>query len=176
MGTEKSYTRTEVAVGAFVMAGVAALAYLSASIGGMKLFFNDSTEIKARFASVGALKEGASVKIAGVRVGQVKQIVLDDYAADTRLQVDPRVALPSDTIASIRTEGLLGESYVLLRPGGSEKDLAPGDRIGQTEPAIDLIDLVVKYALEKDDEKTTDNPTDKKPGSADALPDDLFGD
>jgi hypothetical protein len=61
--------------------------------------------------------------------------------------------LPSDTIASIRTEGLLGESYVLLRPGGAEDDLAAGDRIAQTEPAIDLIDLIVKYALESGEDE-----------------------
>lgn len=144
----EEYTRTEIAIGLFVIVGVAAVAYLSVSVAGLELFPEETTNIKARFASVGQLKEGAVVKVAGVQVGSVKDIRLEDYAAETDLAIKRSVELPADTIASIRTEGLLGESYVLLRPGGSPENLTTGDRIAQTEPAIDLIDLVVKYALE----------------------------
>lgn len=146
------YTKTEIVVGLFVIAGIAAISYLSVSIAGLDLFVGDRTELVARFASVGDLKEGAAVKIAGVQVGSVRSIRLDEYAAEAKILVAKDVALPADTIASIRTEGLLGEAYVLLRPGGSEKNLGPGDRVAQTEPAIDLIDLVVKYALSSDDD------------------------
>jgi len=146
------HTRTELAVGLFVVLGLAGLAYLSVSIGGVELFQRDRIEIGARFASVGDLKKGAAVKMAGVKIGSVDRIWLEDYAAETELLVDRTVPLPDDTIASIRTEGLLGESYVLLRPGGAEEELEDGDRIGQTEPAIDLIDLLVKYALESGEE------------------------
>jgi phospholipid/cholesterol/gamma-HCH transport system substrate-binding protein len=150
---KERYKKSEVAAGLFVLLGVAALAYLSISIGGLELLRRDMVQVSARFASIGDLKVDAPVKIAGVKVGRVKTIRLTDYVADVQLEVRREVALPSDTIASIRTEGLLGESYVLLRPGGSELDLASGDRIGQTEPAVDLIDLVVKYALEKEETK-----------------------
>lgn len=146
------YTKTEIAVGLFVIAGLCAIAYLSVSIAGLDLFVGDRTQLTARFASVGDLKEGAAVKIAGVQVGSVRSIRLDRYAAEAQLAVAPEVELPADTIASIRTEGLLGEAYVMLRPGGSEKNLASGDRVAQTEPAIDLIDLVVKYALSSGDD------------------------
>lgn len=146
------YTKTEIAVGLFVIAGLVAIAYLSVSIAGLDLFVGDRTRLTARFASVGDLKEGAAVKIAGVQVGSVRSITLDRYAAEAQLAVDPQVPLPADTIASIRTEGLLGEAYVMLRPGGSDKNLGSGDRVAQTEPAIDLIDLVVKYALSSGDE------------------------
>lgn len=160
------HTRTELAVGAFVIVGLAGLAYLSVSIGGLELLPQDRIAVKARFASVGDLKAGAAVKIAGVKVGSVGRIQLESYAAEAELLVRSDVALPEDTIASIRTEGLLGESYVLLRPGGSEEDLADGGRIGQTEPAIDLIDLLVKYALE-----SGESSGDSEAGGGDALPD-----
>ena len=142
----KEYTPTEFAVGIFVLVGLLALAYLSVSIGGLELGVQ-RIPVMARFASVGDLKEGAAVKIAGVKVGKVDSVRLENYAAEVQLAVDAELAIPSDTIASIRTEGLLGESYVLLRPGGAETDLEAGDRIPQTEPALDLIDLLVKYAL-----------------------------
>ncbi|MGF1510918.1 MAG: outer membrane lipid asymmetry maintenance protein MlaD [Myxococcota bacterium] len=151
------YSLTEFSVGLFVFFGLLALGYISVSIGGLELSRN-RIHVKARFSSVGDLKSGAAVKIAGVRVGSVRSIALENYAADVELSLDSDVPLPRDTIASIRTEGLLGESYVLLRPGGSEDDLAEGGRIPQTEPALDLIDLLVKYALSSDEEEGTSPP------------------
>lgn len=156
----ESHSRTEIVVGIFVIAGIAALGYLSISVAGLDLFPEDATVVHARFASVGELKTGAAVKMAGVRVGEVRTIRLERYAAETDLAVRTEVELPADTIASIRTAGLLGESYVLLRPGGSERNLESGDRIGQTEPAIDLIDLVVKYALENVDRDESTAPAE----------------
>ena len=147
-----NHSRTEITVGLFVIVGIAALAYLSVSVAGLELFPGDATIVHARFASVGELKKGAAIKVAGVRVGEVRDIRLDNYAADAELAIQTGIEVPADTIASIRTAGLLGESYVLLRPGGSDRNLASGDRLGQTEPAIDLIDLVVKYALDSDDD------------------------
>lgn len=143
------YTRTEISVGFFVIAGVAAIAYLSLSIAGVQLFAGHGTTVTGRFASVGELKEGATVKIAGVPVGNVRSIKLERYAAEVELGIADTVAIPADTIASIRTEGLLGEAYVMLRPGGSERNLASGERLAQTESAVDIVDLIVKYALEK---------------------------
>lgn len=143
----KEYTKTEFAVGAFVIAGLTAIGFLSVSVGGLKVFQEPRTMLSARFSSVGQLKKGAQIKMAGVSVGTVKKIELVDFVADATLAIKPSVPIPADTIASIRTAGLLGESYILLRPGGSEEDLKSGGRISQTEPAIDLIDLVVKYAL-----------------------------
>lgn len=157
----QEYTKNEIAVGLFLIAGVAGLGFLSVSVAGLDLLPGENTHVEARFASVGGLKSGAVVKIAGVPVGSVTSIELKDYAAEVKLAVRQDVLLPADTIASIRTEGLLGETYVLLRPGGSEKNLEEGSRIAQTEPAIDLIDLVVKYALsssDDDDDKAADDP------------------
>lgn len=143
----EKHTRAEIAVGIFVIVGVVILGYLSISVGGLSLLPPSRYSLHAKFASVGDLKQGAAVKIAGVSVGKVDRIELANYVADVRLSVDEGVKLPADTIASIRTEGLLGASYVSLSPGSASRDLPPGGRISQTEPALDLVDLLVKYGL-----------------------------
>lgn len=150
--------RTELAVGIFVVLGLLGIGYLSVSIGGVQLLPGDTIRLKARFASIGALKPGASVRMAGVKMGSVASIRLENYAAEVELDVDESVPLPDDSFALIRTEGLLGESFVLIRPGGSPDDLADGDRIAETESAVDLIDLVVKYALESGDDEPESDP------------------
>ena len=140
-------TKAEVLVGAFVMLGIAALGYLSISIGGLQLVAPDRYALKARFASVGDLKQGAPIRIAGVKVGQVANVQLKDYLAEAELSIARSVVLPKDTVASIRSEGLLGNTYVSLTPGGSLENLHDGALIAQTEPAIDLSDLLARYAF-----------------------------
>ena len=141
------YSRTEIAVGGFMIAGGIALGFLSFSLGGLELFRAKGDRVGARFASVGTLGVDAPVKIAGVRVGKVLSIRLQRYVAEVELRIDPGLELPADTVASIRTTGLLGEAFVALSPGGASEVLKDGGRIEQTEPAIDLIDLVAKYAF-----------------------------
>ncbi|MDH5674569.1 MAG: outer membrane lipid asymmetry maintenance protein MlaD [Myxococcales bacterium] len=147
----ESYSRTEVAVGFFVMLGVLALGYLSVSIGGATLWPTNRYRISARFASVGDLSAGAVVKLAGVAVGDVESIAIDRYAAKVSMRIDRSLLLPADTIASVKTEGLLGEAYVSLSPGAADANLKEGDRISQTEPPLDLFELVEKYAFEREE-------------------------
>lgn len=142
-----NHSRLEISVGAFVAAGLAIVAYLAISLGNVRLLSGDRTTIAARFSSIGDLRKSAPVRIAGVSVGQVGKIQLTDYVARIELVIDPGVKLPSDTIASIRTSGLLGESFVSLSPGGSDRMLGDGDAIVQTEPAIDITQLLQKYAF-----------------------------
>jgi phospholipid/cholesterol/gamma-HCH transport system substrate-binding protein len=142
-----TYTRQEIVVGIFVLVGLLALAYLSVAIGGLRLLPDETYVVHARFASVGELKVGAPIKIAGVRVGKVESIRLQNYVAEVELQMERDVALPVDTIASVRTAGLLGASYISLSPGGSAKNLADHGVITQTEPAIDLMQLIKNYAF-----------------------------
>jgi len=123
------------------------LGYLSVSIGGIALGSPKSYRLRARFSNVGDLKQRAPVKVAGVTVGSVRSVDLVDYLGQAELAVDRKVVLPRDTIASIATAGLLGESYVSLSPGASELNLGDGDRIAQTEPAVNVIDLIGKYAF-----------------------------
>jgi phospholipid/cholesterol/gamma-HCH transport system substrate-binding protein len=138
----------ETIVGIFVLVGILCLAYLSIKLGKMELLGGDNYKVSAAFDSVSGLKSGASVEIAGVEVGRVDRIVLDpagSYRAELFLQIRNGIKLQDDVIASIRTRGIIGDKFVLLKPGGSEKILAAGGRIRDTESAVDLEDLLSKY-------------------------------
>lgn len=142
-----NHSRLEISVGAFVAAGLAIVAYLAISLGNVRILSGDRTTIIARFSSIGDLRKAAPVRIAGVNVGQVGKIQLADFVARIELMIDSDVKLPSDTIASIRTSGLLGESFISLSPGGSDRVLRNGEAIAQTEPALDITQLLQKYAF-----------------------------
>jgi phospholipid/cholesterol/gamma-HCH transport system substrate-binding protein len=156
------YKKAEITAGAFLLMGLAVLAYLSVSIGGLKLLPRDDYRVLARFSNVGDLKLRAPVKIAGVTVGRVEAVRLADYFAEVELSVDRKVQLPKDTIASIATAGLLGESHVSLSPGAADANLAPGERITHTEPAINVADLLSRYAFGGGKDKAQDKNDDKE--------------
>lgn len=166
-------TKTEFLVGAFVMLGIAALGYLSISIGGLQLVAPDHYVLKARFASVGDLKVGAPIRLAGVKVGQVTNVQLKDYTAEAELSVGRALTLPKDTIASIRTEGLLGNTYVALSPGGSLENLRDGAQVSHTEPAIDLSDLLARYAFGQRSAPAEPNPSGGGPAHDEVFSDPL---
>ena len=107
--------------------------------------------LNARFKSVTGLRAGAQVEIAGVQVGQVDSIALDpkDQMAMVRLKIKEAIVLGDDVIASVKTAGLLGDKYILLSPGGSDKILKPGDMIIETEPVLDIEGLIGKFAFGK---------------------------
>lgn len=137
-------TRTELLVGIFVLAGVICLAYLAVRLGKVELFGNRGYIVYADFASVAGLKPGDSVEIAGVKIGRVETIGLADDRARLGLRIDDSVKLQEDTIASVRARGLIGDKFVLLTPGASEKVLRAGDRIRETESPPDISDLIGK--------------------------------
>jgi phospholipid/cholesterol/gamma-HCH transport system substrate-binding protein len=141
------YTRSEIIAGAFVLTALALLGYLSISIGGFTFLPEDRYQVLARFSNVGDLKPGAPIKVAGVTIGEVEAIRLADYFGEVTLAVDHKVVLPRDTIASIATAGLLGDAYVSLSPGAAEENLGNGQRITRSEPALNLADLLGRYAF-----------------------------
>jgi phospholipid/cholesterol/gamma-HCH transport system substrate-binding protein len=141
------YGKSEIVAGVFVLVGLVVLAYLSISIGGLRLGGHHRYQVSARFSNIGGLKARAPVKIAGVTVGEVGSIRLADYFAEVTIDVDREVSLPKDTIASVTTAGLLGEAYVSLSPGAADEDLRPGGRITQTEPALNIADILGRYAF-----------------------------
>jgi len=155
------YTKTEIVAGAFVLLGLAVLGYLSFSIGGLRIMPERSYRVSARFSNVGDLKGRAPVKVAGVRIGKVRSIRLTDYFGEVDLAIDSSVRLPSDSIASITTAGLLGDAYVSVSPGGADQDLADGDRITHTEPALNISDLLGRYAFgaSKSSQPSADAPS-----------------
>ncbi len=137
----------ETVVGIFVLIGILCLAYLSIKLGKMEILGGDNYVVQARFDSVSGLKEGASVEIAGVEVGRVDRIVLDPKSdlARVSLRIRSGVKLTDDVIASVRTRGIIGDKFVNLSPGGSEKYLASGGTIRNTESAVDLEELISQY-------------------------------
>jgi len=141
--------KIETLVGIFVLAGLICLGYLAINMGGLKLWVEDTYPIQARFLSVGNLNQGASVRIAGVKVGVVSAIQLDkeSYAAMVTMEVDPGLQLDDDTIASIKSSGLIGDKFVELSPGASGILLEPGDLIIDTESALDIEGLISRFAF-----------------------------
>ena len=139
----------ELVVGVFVLVGILCLAHLSIRLARKDLVKGDQYEIKALFADVGGLRPGASVVIAGVEVGRVSAVRLEDYQGLVVMAIDREVALQKDAIASIRTRGLIGEKYVSISPGGSEELLGDGGEIFETEPAVDLEKLIANFVFGK---------------------------
>ncbi|MGH8032136.1 MAG: outer membrane lipid asymmetry maintenance protein MlaD [Luteimonas sp.] len=141
--------RLEFAVGAFLLLALASMLVLAvASTNGRFGFVGDTYELKARFTNIGPLRPMAPVKIGGVTIGRVGDIALDPSKLDSvvTLDIDNRYTeLSADTAAGIQTNGLLGESYVSLQPGGDLETLKPGEEIAYTTPAVDIIQMVGKY-------------------------------
>ncbi|HBH01218.1 MAG: outer membrane lipid asymmetry maintenance protein MlaD [Candidatus Rokubacteria bacterium RBG_16_73_20] len=143
------HTRVNVAVGVFMLVGILALGYLSIKLGRVSFFGASGYVVTVDFPSVGGLKAGSTVEIAGVEVGRVESIGLADYQARVTLRVDGRVKLQDDSIASIKTKGLIGEKYVRISPGGSETIIPPGGRIREVEAPVDFEELLSKYIFGK---------------------------
>lgn len=140
----ESATR-ELWVGLFVLVGLAALAWLSFSVGGVESLRSGGLQLIATFDEIGGLKQRAQVVIGGVRVGQVKKIELaDDFRARVTLDVDRNLQLPADTSASILTAGVLGDQYIALEPGGDPETLQSGEQIQFTQSAVILERLIGK--------------------------------
>lgn len=138
----------EFLVGCFVLVGLMAVFYLAIQVGSSRVLGGDSYELKARFSSVNGVNQGSRIQIAGVPVGTVKEIVLDDnFYAILTLELPNHIELDDDTIASVKTAGLIGERFIELFPGGSGFALESGDVIVDTEPALDIENLISKFAL-----------------------------
>ena len=139
----------ELAVGVFMIIGIICLGYLSIKLGKMEVFGDKGYEIQAIFSNSGGLKPGSSVVIAGVEVGRVKRVALDDYQAKVVLNIPMNVKIQEDAIASIKTKGLIGEKYVEITPGGADELIEPGGRIRDTQSAIDFEELISHYVFGK---------------------------
>jgi len=152
------YSKLELSVGIFVILGIVAIAYLTIKLGTGSLIGGDTYQIEARFNNAGGLHPGSSVLLSGVTVGRVEAVRMEpsDYTAIVTLHLRSGLRLPSDSMASIKTTGLIGDKFVALSPGADEKYLPPGARITLTESAVDLESLIGKMAfgsVDKDKEK-----------------------
>ena len=142
-------SRVNIAVGIFVILGIVALAYLSISLGQISFLGAGGYNVTADFPSVGGLKAGSSVEIAGVEIGRVQSIGLAKYQARVTLRLQPGIKLQEDAIASIKTKGLIGEKYIRISPGGSDKIIGPNGKIREVEAPVDFEELLSKYIFGK---------------------------
>ncbi|ULA63913.1 MAG: Outer membrane lipid asymmetry maintenance protein MlaD [Nitrospira sp.] len=138
-------TKLELVVGAFVLVGILCLGYLSIKLGKLEVIGGDLYEVTALFNTATGLKPGAAIEIAGVEVGRVRGISLKEDRALVTLAVNNGVKLYTDTIASIKTRGIIGEKFLALSPGGGGDPLKAGDVIRDTESGLDLEEVVSQF-------------------------------
>lgn len=131
-------------VGLFVLVGIACLGYLAIKLGKLEVFGASGYTVYADFPSVAGLKVGDPVEIAGVKVGRVDSLGLAEDRARLTLRLDDAVKLQEDVIASVRARGLIGDKFVLITPGASEKIIPAGGRIRETDSPPDIPDLIGK--------------------------------
>lgn len=139
----------EMFVGLFIIIGFAAFGYLALQLGEVPFLTAGKTYvIKAEFNNVAGVKKGASVQIAGVVVGEVTAIELgkDAYAV-LSLQIDNSVEVPKDSMASVKSQGIIGDKYIQLSLGGDEELFEPGGMIVDTESSLDIESLISKFAF-----------------------------
>lgn len=138
-------------VGLFVLVGFLAFVYMSLQLGEFSVFSMEKTfSVRANFSNVSGLKRGALVEMAGVNVGKVSNISLgENDQAQVQLQINNGVKITDDAIASIKTQGIIGDKYIKISQGGSEELLVDGGFITETESAVDLEELVSKYIFGK---------------------------
>jgi len=139
-----NHSRTDVVVGLFVLVGLICLGYLAIRLGKLELFASQGYVVFGDFASVAGLKLGDPVEIAGVRVGRVEGISLADDKARLTLRLSDGIKLQEDVIASVRARGLIGDKFVLVSPGASDKIIPPGGKIRETDSPPDIPDLIGK--------------------------------
>lgn len=159
-------TKLEILVGGFVLLGLAALAYLTIKLGAGSFVGGDTYLLEARFDNASGLNVGGSVHVAGVPVGRVESIRVEpsDFSAIVTVSVLSGLNLPTDSMAAIKTTGLIGDKYISLSPGADTTNLRPGERITMTESSVDIESLIGRMAfgtLDKDkqgDKLSTPSP------------------
>ncbi len=136
-------------VGLFIIMGFAAFVYLALQLGEVSFLTSSKTYVlKAEFDSVAGVKKGASVQVAGVDIGEVVGIALGKGdVAVLSLQIDKSLKVPTDSIASVKSKGIIGDKYILLSMGGSEDNFKPGEVLRDTESSLDIESLISKFAF-----------------------------
>lgn len=139
----------EIGTGLFVLLGIAAVLFLATQTTNLHALGGGATyEVNASFGNVGGLKSGAPVRLAGVKIGKVTGVALDmkSLEAVVHMRIQDRYnQIPTDSTAAIETQGLLGDQYIGITPGGSLKSLKDGDTIHFTQSAIVLENLINQF-------------------------------
>jgi phospholipid/cholesterol/gamma-HCH transport system substrate-binding protein len=148
----KNTINTELIIGLFMIAGFLAFGYLSLQMGEFSIFdLEKNYSLDAEFDNASGLKVGAAIEIAGVGIGKVSKIELGEQGmAKVTMLIKQDIMITSDAIASIRTQGLIGDKLIKITQGADEEMLAEGEVIFDTESAVDFEELVSKYIFESD--------------------------
>lgn len=139
----------ELAVGLFMLVGFGAFVYLALQLGEVPFLRQGSTYVlKAEFDNVAGIKKGAVIQVAGVTVGEVAEVALSTTeAALLSLRIEKSLKIPVDSIASVKSQGIIGDKYIQLNLGGDEKKFNPGEIIRETESSVDMESLISKFAF-----------------------------
>jgi phospholipid/cholesterol/gamma-HCH transport system substrate-binding protein len=139
----------ELSVGLFMILGILCLGYLSIKLGKLEVLGSQGYQVEAIFSNGGGIKSGSSVVIAGVEIGRVKQVSLDDYQARVLMDLPSDVKIQEDAIASIKTRGLIGDKFIEITPGGSEELIGPAERSEIPNRRSILKELISNYVFGK---------------------------
>jgi phospholipid/cholesterol/gamma-HCH transport system substrate-binding protein len=139
----------ETIVGIFVVIGLLCIGYMTVKLGHVSILGDDSYSLIARFTSVSGLRVGNSVDMLGMEIGRVEKLAMDQekQKAVVEIRIRNGIKIYDDAIASIKTEGLIGDRYLSIDPGGGGKLLKPGGVITETQGAVDITDIISKYAF-----------------------------
>ncbi len=139
----------ETTAGIFVVIGLLCIAYMTVKLGHVSFLGETTYLLYARFTTVSGLRVGSPVDMLGIEVGRVARITIDqkDQMAVVEMRIKEGIQVYGDAIASIKTEGLIGDKYLSIDPGGAGNLLGPGGRITETQPAVDIVDIIGKYAF-----------------------------
>ncbi len=139
----------ETTVGVFFFVGLLLIGIMTVKLGHVSLFGDKTYPLSARFTSVTGLRVGSPVYMFGIEVGRVERLTMDqkDRKAAVEVQIKQGIKVYDDAIATIKTEGLIGDKYLGIDPGGAGELLKPGGTITETQPDLDLADLIGKYAF-----------------------------
>ncbi|BCO08642.1 outer membrane lipid asymmetry maintenance protein MlaD [Desulfolithobacter dissulfuricans] len=144
-----SNSRVEIMVGIFLVLGLMAFGWLAIQLGELPWLTGSTTYVVyADFDNVSGVKPGADVQIAGVTVGTVRELELtDDALARAAMQIDKTIKIPVDSMASVKSQGIIGDKIIQITLGGDEENLKPGEVISDTESSVDLESLISKFAF-----------------------------
>lgn len=144
----KKYSK-ETIVGVFVVIGLLCIGYMTIKLGNVGFLGENSYTLHAKFSSVTGLRVGNPVQMLGLEIGRVSKFTMDqeNQLAIVDLKIDKEIEIFDDAIASIKTEGLIGDKYISIDAGGGGDLLAAGDYITDTQSPTDIMDLVSKYAF-----------------------------
>jgi phospholipid/cholesterol/gamma-HCH transport system substrate-binding protein len=150
----------ETTVGIFIVIGLLCIGYMTIKFGKIRMFGGDYYILYARFTSVSGLRVDSPVEMGGIEIGRVEQLNVDQdkQMSVVKLRIEKGIKVYEDAVASIKTSGLIGDKLIKIDPGGGGDVLKPGGTITETNAALDIEELIGKYAfgdLTKDDKKET---------------------